>query len=75
VHAGDGARNDETLDLTGPFEDRVDPVSANISTVHGAFRRRIDPQMSEEHSVWTHLGPIPNPVGGSRTSTAISRRG
>jgi hypothetical protein len=23
VHAGNGARNDEALDLTGPFEDRV----------------------------------------------------
>jgi hypothetical protein len=28
--------------------------------------------MSGEDPVWTHLGPIPDPVSESRTSTAVS---
>lgn len=54
VHAGDGARNDETLDLRSPFKDRVDPVGATIRTGHGTFLKEVDPQMSRK----TRFGPV-----------------
>jgi hypothetical protein len=72
VHTRNGACNDQALYLRSPFEDCVDPLGATISTSHGTFRREIDPQMSGEDPVWTHLGPIPDPVSESRTSTAVS---
>jgi hypothetical protein len=68
LHSRDGARDDQALNFTGPFEDRVGPIGATISTGHGTFRSEIDPQMSGNDPVSTRLGPIPDPVDGSPTT-------
>lgn len=52
----------ETLDLRGPFEDRVGPIGATVSTGHGTFRKEMDPQMSAIDSVGTKLSRIPDPI-------------
>jgi len=75
LHTGDSPRNDESLDLAGALENRVDPVGATISTGHGIFLSELDPQMSGEDLVWTHLGPIAVPVCGSSTSVGVNRDG
>ena len=73
VHARNRSRDNKALDLAGTFKDRVNPRRVTISTGHGTFRRVIDPQMSGKDPVRTHLDRIPDPVGGSRTSAAVSR--
>lgn len=73
VHARNRSRDKEALDLAGTFKDREDPRGVTISTGHVTFRRVIDPKMSGQDPVWTHLDRSPDPVGGSRTSAAVSR--
>jgi hypothetical protein len=73
VRARNCSRDNKALDLAGTFKDCVDPRGVTISTGHGTFRRVMDPQMSGKDPVWTHLDRIPDPVGGSGTSAAVSR--
>ena len=73
VHARDKASDFQTLNFTRPLNDRVGPIVAAISSGRGTFRRRKDPRMSGEEPVRTLLGPISDPVSGSRTCTADSR--
>ena len=50
VHAGDRARDDQTLDLAGALEDRVVPIGATRSTGRDTFRREMDPQINGKTS-------------------------
>jgi hypothetical protein len=54
VHTRNGACNDQALYLRSPFEDRVVPIGAIISTGHDTFLKEIDPQMSGKD----RFGPI-----------------
>lgn len=73
MNSRDRPRDNEPLNLAGPFKDRVGPVGTTISTDRETFRNDTDPQMSGKDPVWTHWGPIPDPFSGSRTSTTVSR--
>jgi hypothetical protein len=54
VHARYGPCNDQALYFRSPFENRVVPLAAIISTGHGTFPIEIDPQMSGKG----RFGPI-----------------
>jgi hypothetical protein len=60
MHAGDGARDDQALDLTGSFKDRVGIGVPNRFTGQSFFPNYIDPRI-------TGMDPFNSCSGRSRT--------